>query len=100
MMPSDTGNGEVTTAAAAALRGRVVAIDSTSTPEEQRAPEVGVSEGTTRRSGLALLAVFGIALTAGSRAAHAYGMSKSTSKKFDDDGYSDFKSSKLDSMMK
>merc|ERR1711978_542132 len=84
------------------MGGRAVVTDSTSSvpEEEQRAPEVGVSEeGTTRRSGLALLAVFGVALAAGSRAAQAYGMNKQTAKKFDDDGYADFSSSKLDKMM-
>jgi len=88
---SSTGNGGRATAAA--LRGRAVVIDSVRMPKEQRAPGVEDSIGTTRRSGLALLAVLGSALTAASRA-------EAKKKNPLDDDYSDFKSSKLDGMMK
>lgn len=91
VMPSSTGNGEI--AATAALRGRAAVLDSISTPQEQPAPGVRVSNSTTRRSGLVLLAALGGFLTAGSRAE-----AKKKSKLGDDD--ESFSSSKLDGMLK
>mmetsp|Transcript_55726 Transcript_55726/g.107528 ORF Transcript_55726/g.107528 Transcript_55726/m.107528 type:complete len:193 (-) Transcript_55726:132-710(-) len=91
VLPLGTKNCEQ--ASAASLRGKAVVIDPVSRSEEQHVNGVGPSKGAMRRSGLALLAILGGALSVGSR---ADAKKKSL---LDDDG-ADFSSSKLDGMLK